>query len=127
LADVKEFEDIKSIEDELRDRFGEIPEATQSLIQVATLRLSAKKLGIQEMIYQGKYMKITPLKLPESKELKLQRLYPGSIYKGATNVALVALPAKEWAPLGERSNLRDNSVIAWATSVLQQLTESGKN
>lgn len=126
LADVKEFEDIKSIEDELKDRFGQIPEPTFSLIQVATLRLSAKKMGIHEMIYQGKYLKISPLNLPESKELRLQRLYPGSIYKAATNVALVALPAKDWAPLGERSNLRDNSIIAWATSVLQQLTESNK-
>jgi transcription-repair coupling factor (superfamily II helicase) len=74
------------------------------------------------MIQQGKNLRISPIKLPESKQLKLQRLYPGSMYKGVTNVALVALPAAEWSPLGDKPKLRDTSVIAWATSVLQELT-----
>ena len=121
LADVKDPQEIKSIEEELLDRFGPLPDPVISLIQVATLRASARKSGIREMIQQGKSLRISPIKLPESKQLKMQRLYPGSMYKSATNVALVALPAKEWAPLGERSKLRDTSIIAWATSVLQEL------
>ena len=122
LADVKEPAEVKPIEEELIDRFGPLPEPVSLLIQVATLRASARKLGIRELIQQGKNLKISPIKLPESKQLKLQRLYPGSMYKGATNVALVALPAQEWSPLGERAQLRDTSVIAWATSVIQELT-----
>ena len=122
LADVKEPAEVRPIEEELIDRFGPLPEPVSLLIQVATLRASARKLGIRELIQQGKNLKISPIKLPESKQLKLQRLYPGSMYKGATNVALVALPAQEWSPLGERAQLRDTSVIAWATSVIQELT-----
>lgn len=122
LADVKDPSEIKPIEEELIDRFGPLPEPVVALIQVATLRASARKLGIQEMIQQGKNLRISPLKLPESKQLKMQRIYPGSMYKGATNVALIALPAQEWSPLGEKTKLRDTSVIAWATSVLQELT-----
>ena len=121
LADVKEPIEIKPIEEELIDRFGPLPEPVVALIQVATLRASARKLGIREMIQQGKNMRISPIKLPESKQLKLQRLYPGSMYKGASNVALVALPVPEWSPLGDKPKLRDTSVIAWATSVLQEL------
>ncbi|MFM1757577.1 MAG: hypothetical protein RL193_154 [Actinomycetota bacterium] len=121
LADVKEPIEIKPIEEELIDRFGPLPDSVIALIQVATLRASARKLGIREMIQQGKNLRISPIKLPESKQLKLQRIYPGSMYKGATNVALVALPAQEWSPLGEKTKLRDTSVIAWATSVLQEL------
>ena len=122
LADVKDPVEIKPIEDELIDRFGPTPTPVSLLLQVATLRASARKLGIQEVIQQGKNLKISPIKLPESKQLKLQRLYPGSLYKGGTNVALVALPAQQWSPLGERAQLRDTSVIAWATSVIQELT-----
>lgn len=122
LADVKDPADIKPIEDELIDRFGALPAQVSLLLQVATLRASARKLGIQEVIQQGKNLKISPIKLPESKQLKLQRLYPGSLYKGGTNVALVALPAQQWSPLGEKAQLRDTSVIAWATSVIQELT-----
>ncbi|MEY2690819.1 MAG: hypothetical protein RLZ80_86, partial [Actinomycetota bacterium] len=122
LADVKDPLEIKPIEEELIDRFGPMPEVVIALIQVATLRASARKLGIKEMIQQGKNLKISPIKLPESKLLKMQRLYPGSMYKSGTNVALVALPAQEWSPLGDKPKLRDTSVIAWATSVLQELT-----
>ena len=125
LADVKDPAEIKPIEDELIDRFGPLPVPVSLLLQVATLRASARTLGIQEVIQQGKNLKISPIKLPESKQLKLQRLYPGSLYKGATNVALVALPVQQWSPLGEKAELRDTSVIAWATSVIQELT--GKN
>ena len=122
LADVKDPIEIKPIEEELVDRFGPLPDSVTSLIQVATLRATARKLGIQEMIQQGKNLRISPIKLPESKQLKMQRLYPGSMYKGATNVALIALPVPEWSPLGEKSKLRDTSLIAWSTLVLQELT-----
>jgi transcription-repair coupling factor (superfamily II helicase) len=122
LADVKDPVEIKPIEEELVDRFGEYPEEVAALIQVAILRASARKLGIQEMIFQGKNLRISPIKLAESRQLRIQRIYPGSLYKGATNVALIALPAHDWSPLGEREKLRDTSLIAWATSVLQELT-----
>ena len=122
LADVKDPLEIKAIEEELIDRFGLLPDSVIALLQVATLRASARKLGIHEMIQQGKNLKIYPIKLPDSKQIKMQRLYPGSMYKNGTNVALIALPAQEWSPLGEKTKLRDTSVIAWATSVLQELT-----
>ena len=121
LADVKDPLEIKPIEEELIDRFGPMPVPVIALVQVAVLRATARKLGIREMIQQGKNLRISPISLPESKQLKLQRVYPGSIYKTSTNVALVALPSTDWSPLGERSKLRDTSVIAWATSVLQDL------
>jgi transcription-repair coupling factor (superfamily II helicase) len=99
-----------------------MPEPVKTLIRIATLRASARKIGIHEMIFQGKNLKISPIKLPESKQIKLQRLFPGSLYKGPTNVALVALPTQKWSPLGEKLDLRDTSLIDWATGVLQELT-----
>ena len=122
LADVKDPDQVKPIEDELLDRFGPMPEPVKTLIRIATLRASARKIGIHEMIFQGKNLKISPIKLPESKQIKLQRLFPGSLYKGPTNVALVALPTQKWSPLGEKLDLRDTSLIDWATGVLQELT-----
>ena len=121
LAEVKDANEVKSIEEELIDRFGELPKSAELLLQVATLKATARKFGIKEIISHGKNLRISPLKLPESKILKMQRIFPGSIYKGGTNVALVALPAEKWSPLGETSKLRDNSIIAWATTVLQEL------
>jgi transcription-repair coupling factor (superfamily II helicase) len=122
LADIKDPNEIKPIEDELLDRFGQMPDPVITLVRIATLRATARKAGIHEMIFQGKNLKISPIKLPESKQIKLQRLFPGSLYKGPTNVALVALPAQKWSPLGEKHDVRDTSLIDWATGVLQELT-----
>ena len=123
MAEANKAEAIVAIKEELIDRFGELPEPVELLLQVATLRSKARNLGVHEVISQGKAMRISPVKLPESRVLKMQRLYPGSLYKGATNVALIALPAERWSPLGESSKLRDNSIIAWATTVLTELLE----
>ena len=122
LADIKDPSEIKPIEDELLDRFGQMPDPVITLVRIATLRATARKAGIHEMIFQGKNLKISPIKLPDSKQIKLQRLFPGSLYKGPTNVALVALPAQKWSPLGEKRDVRDTSLIDWATGVLQELT-----
>ena len=123
LAEANKAEEILAIKEELIDRFGELPEPVELLLQVAILRSKARNLGVREVISQGKAMRISPVKLPDSRVLKMQRLYPGSLYKGATNVALIALPAERWSPLGEISKLRDNSIIAWATTVLTELLE----
>ena len=128
LAQVNDPSEVKAIEDELIDRFGALPTPTQLLLQVANLKAIARKYGIREIIGQGKNLRIAPIKLPESKLLKMQRIFPGSLYKTNTqsgeNVALIALPAEKWSPLGETSKLRDNSIIAWTTMVLQELLES---
>jgi len=124
LAEVTDVKEVKIIEEELVDRFGEIPKPVELLIQVAILRTTARNLGIREIVMQGKNLRISPIKLPESRILRMQRLYPGSLYKAATNVALVALPSEKWSPLGETSKLRDNSILAWATNVLHELLGS---
>ncbi|MGI9199007.1 MAG: transcription-repair coupling factor [Candidatus Nanopelagicaceae bacterium] len=123
LAEANGADAIVAIKEELIDRFGELPEPVELLIQVASLRSKARNLGVREVISQGKSMRISPVKLAESRVLKMQRLYPGSLYKGATNVALIALPTEQWSPLGESSKLRDNSIIAWATKMLTELLE----
>jgi transcription-repair coupling factor (superfamily II helicase) len=123
LAEANGADAIVAIKEELIDRFGELPEPVELLLQVASLRSKARTLGVREVISQGKTMRISPVKLAESRVLKMQRLYPGSLYKGATNVALIALPTEQWSPLGESSKLRDNSIIAWATKMLTELLE----
>jgi transcription-repair coupling factor (superfamily II helicase) len=90
LAEANKAEEILAIKEELIDRFGELPEPVELLLQVAILRSKARNLGVREVISQGKAMRISPVKLPDSRVLKMQRLYPGSLYKGATNVALIA-------------------------------------
>jgi transcription-repair coupling factor (superfamily II helicase) len=122
LADVKSAVDVSSIESELIDRFGPLPQEAQSLLGVASLRAQAKALKLTEVIVQGKFLRFSPLVLSESKQLRLARMYPGSIYKSTTSTALVALPkAAVWNPSANTPEIVDTSLLAWVVEALNQL------
>jgi len=127
LADVKSPSDVTSIEAELVDRFGELPEEAKALLGVAALRAQAKAGKLTEVVMQGKFLRLAPLVLPESRQLRLTRLYPGSLYKGATSTVLVALPKVAlWNPSQNAPVVVDTSLLAWVVEVLNQLSEVSK-
>jgi len=127
LADVKSPSDVSSIEAELVDRFGALPEEAKALLGVAALRAQAKAVKLTEVVVQGKFLRLAPLVLPESRQLRLTRLYPGSLYKGAASTVLVALPkAALWNPSQNAPVVVDTSLLAWVVEALTQLSEVPK-
>ena len=86
------------------------------------MRAQAKALKLTEVVVQGKLLRLSPLALPESKQLRLARVYPGSIYKATTNTVLVALPiAAVWNPSANTPEIVDTSLLAWVVEALNQL------
>jgi len=121
IADAHDDEDLSEISAELVDRFGPIPKPAQELMAVASLRLFAKSLGLTDIAISGKNLRLTPVYLPESAQIKLTRLYPGSIYKNASQILLVARPVSpNWI---ESASVGDTSTLAWVNSVLQELIQ----
>jgi transcription-repair coupling factor (superfamily II helicase) len=121
IADAQNDEALAEISGELIDRFGPIPEAAQELMAVASLRLFAKSLGLTDVSISGKNLRLTPVALPESVQIKLSRIYPGSIYKNATQILLVARPTTpNWI---ESASVGDTSTLTWVNSVLRELIE----
>jgi len=119
MADASEPKDLDAIVEELVDRFGELPEAAQTLIDVARLRVRAKQLGLSEVVLQGKFLKLAPVTLPESLQLRLTRIYPGSLIKSATQSILVARAAgPNWQASGD---LVDTSILPWTMEVLNSI------
>ena len=53
IADIKNTEDAEGVKDELRDRFGEIPQSVQGLIEVSLHRNTAAAMGINEIGQKG--------------------------------------------------------------------------
>jgi transcription-repair coupling factor (superfamily II helicase) len=49
IADIRSIEDSEDVKDELRDRFGEIPDSVLGLIDIALIRNKANAMGIYEI------------------------------------------------------------------------------
>ena len=119
MADCVDEAGLNSIVDELLDRFGELPEPASSLIEVARVRTLAKSKNLTEVVWQGKHLKIAPITLLESAELRITRIYPGTLVKQATKSLLVARSAApNWL---ENGSVGDTSVLAWTMEVLRNL------
>jgi transcription-repair coupling factor (superfamily II helicase) len=53
IASVDTMEEAEDLEEEVEDRFGDIPEPTRNLIMISRIRVLAAKLGIASIIQQG--------------------------------------------------------------------------
>ena len=127
LADVGNREDVDAIEEELKDRFGALPQEAQTLLGVAALRAFAKSISLREVVAQGKFVRLSPINLPESKQITLARMYPGSLYKSASSTVLVALPkSSAWNPSESTAPIVDTSLLAWVTQVVTELAPTSK-
>jgi len=119
MADARDNQDLDAIVEELVDRFGELPVEAGTLIEVARLRVRAKQLGLTEVVIQGKFLKLAPVTLPESLQLRLMRMYPGSLIKAATESIMVARAATpNWQAGGD---LGDTSILPWTMEVLNSI------
>jgi transcription-repair coupling factor (superfamily II helicase) len=116
LASAYTDEEIKEVREELRDRYGELPEPVENLVAVASFRAFARGFGVAEVASQGKYVRFTPLELRESQALRLARLYPGSVVKAATKTVLVTAPTTARVA---GQPLRNRALLDWCREVLQ--------
>jgi transcription-repair coupling factor (superfamily II helicase) len=118
IAAITSEDEIGAVHEELKDRFGPLPVPVLNLLEVARFRAKARKAGLTDITVQGNFIKFTPVHLPDSKQVRLQRLYPKSILKPATDTLLV--PAPKTAPLGGRP-LRDQELLKWAGDLVEGL------
>ncbi|WP_034486727.1 transcription-repair coupling factor [Actinomadura oligospora] len=118
IAAITSDEEIAAVADELKDRFGPLPVPVLNLLEVARFRAKARKAGLSEVTVQGTFVKFAPVDLPDSRQVRLQRLYPKSLLKPTTGTLLV--PAPKTKPLGG-TPLRDQELLRWATDLVEAL------
>ncbi|MDQ6753715.1 MAG: transcription-repair coupling factor, partial [Actinomycetota bacterium] len=115
LAAALTEEAIGEVLAELVDRYGDLPEAALNLIAVARFRVAARAAGLTDVALQGNFVKFAPAQLPESKVMRLQRMYPGSMVKTALDAVMI--PKPKTARIGGR-DLADGEVLEWGQHVL---------
>ena len=56
IADLRTREDAEDVTDELIDRFGDVPDSVNRLINIALVRSKARKLGITEVVQKNDHL-----------------------------------------------------------------------
>jgi transcription-repair coupling factor (superfamily II helicase) len=84
---------VDAVIEELIDRYGPLPSAAQRLVAVARLRLLFRERGITEISsISESTLRLSPLQLADSQQLRLKRLYPGAHYRATTSTVQVPIP-----------------------------------
>ncbi len=120
LAEVRSEEDVDAVRGELVDRYGEPPEVVASLLLVARFRARARQAGLSEVTIAGKHVRFAKVELPESRVLRLQRMYPKSLVKAQLGTVLV--PRPRTAVVGGQP-LQGVALLEWARGVVDAVLD----
>jgi transcription-repair coupling factor (superfamily II helicase) len=103
---------IDEVLEELTDRYGEPPTAVLNLIAVSRLRRAAVKAGLSEVVAMGSNLRIASAELPDSMQIRLQRMYQGARYFAQAKALSVPMPRVNAEPL------EDADLIDWVAQLL---------
>ncbi len=93
LAAAADDAQIDAVIEELIDRYGALPETAELLVAVARLRLICRAAGIAEVsTASAATLRLSPLTLPDSAQVRLARRYPGARYRATTSTVQVPIP-----------------------------------
>ncbi|MFC7494552.1 MULTISPECIES: transcription-repair coupling factor [unclassified Nocardioides] len=120
LAEVRSDDDVDLINEELLDRYGEPPIDVVSLLLVARFRARARQAGVGEVTIAGRNVRFAPVDLPESRVVRLNRLYPKSIVKAPVSTILVPRPMT--AGIGGQP-LSGIALLEWARQVIDSVID----
>ncbi|RJK97919.1 transcription-repair coupling factor [Vallicoccus soli] len=120
LAAVTGEEELEAVRAELADRYGQLPPPVENLIAVARFRVLARRAGLTEVVLAGNHVRFGGVELRESQELRVKRLYPGTLVKPAVRSIMVPKPMT--ARVGGQP-VRDTALLQWCTDLVTAVLE----
>ncbi|SEE95858.1 transcription-repair coupling factor [Ruania alba] len=120
LSQASDADALDAVREELVDRYGPVPPAVERLFAVARLRVQARAVGLADITAQGKYIRFAPVELAESAQLRLKRLYPGTVLKPAVRTVLV--PGPTTSRVGG-TPLRDEALLTWVSQLIDAVID----
>jgi transcription-repair coupling factor (superfamily II helicase) len=114
IASARTPEDLDEVRAELQDRFGApLPGPVEALFDVAALRRLMVQAGIAEAATVAGFLRVRPVELEDSRQVRLQRILPSSEWRPSTRTLLVP-----------ESSLPKAGVVPWVANLVQQLTSA---
>jgi transcription-repair coupling factor (superfamily II helicase) len=92
LATTTTNEEVDDVATEWVDRFGPMPPAALALVSLARLRVEALRVGLEEMVQLRHEVRLGPVDLKPSQEVRLRRLQPRSVLRATEGLVFIPAP-----------------------------------
>ncbi|AKE41795.1 transcription-repair coupling factor Mfd [Corynebacterium kutscheri] len=112
-------EDLIAVREEMIDRYGALPEAVYRLLAVARLRHCAREVKLSDIGMQGTRIKVHPMELSDSGQVRLKRLFPGATYRAAAKAVQLPMPTAGRNVTDAR--LRDVELLQWVADFISAM------
>ena len=92
LATTATNAEVDDVAAEWVDRFGPLPSEADALISLARLRVEALRVGLEELVQLRHEVRMGPVDLKSSQEVRLRRLQPRSVLNAQEGVIFIPAP-----------------------------------
>ncbi|MEX1134035.1 MAG: transcription-repair coupling factor [Acidimicrobiia bacterium] len=93
LAGTSTPPEVDDVAAEWEDRFGPLPPAASALVELARLRVDALRVGLEEMVKLRHEIRMGPVDLKPSQEVRLKRLQPRAVLRAAEGLIFIPAPS----------------------------------
>jgi transcription-repair coupling factor (superfamily II helicase) len=95
IAEVETLSQLDDVRAELIDRYGPLPDQAETLLRISAIKIEVGPRGVRQVsVVRGK-ARIEPFVLAESEQVRVRRLFSGSIWKPQTYTLILSVPAGE--------------------------------
>jgi transcription-repair coupling factor (superfamily II helicase) len=116
ISAVRDAAGVKAVTAELADRFGPLPPPAEKLLTLAAVKAAMRRWGVTEATLTTRNMlRLAPVHLQASQEVRLERSYPGYRYKSDGGVLQVPLPRQQ-----------PDDLVAWVAATLRDVLAKPK-
>ena len=92
VAGAREPGELRALAEELRDRFGPVPEPIEALLELQRARIEVGRAGARVAEVRGGRLSISPLELDSTRVAQIREAIPEAMYETARQTLSVRVP-----------------------------------
>jgi transcription-repair coupling factor (superfamily II helicase) len=92
IAGAVDVADLELLREELDDRFGELPQPLQNLIDLQRARIKLGQAGATNVSFRGGRLAVTPIELDSVRAKRLRAQIPGVLYESGKSQMSMRVP-----------------------------------
>jgi transcription-repair coupling factor (superfamily II helicase) len=92
IAGAYDVADLELLREELDDRFGELPQPLQNLIDLQRARIKLGQAGATAVSFRGGRLAVTPIELDSVRAKRVRAEIPGALYESGKSQLSVRVP-----------------------------------